>query len=1034
MNFVKTSLKYKQVTLTVLALVFTVGIYSLLTMPRREDPKITSPMGLVVAYYPGATALQIEQQVTHKLEKYLFQFEEVRKAKTYSTTLDGAVVVNVWLNDNVRKPDIFWSKLRHELLVAKALDLPEGVRGPIVNSDFGDTEALLISIESNNTNYLQLKEYANKLEDQLRTIPATSKIRLIGEQLEQITISFNSLKVAQFGIDLQSVIKILKSQNAIVPAGSMETGNKDVSLTASGFFQTEDEIRNQIVAASKTGSFIRLTDIATVKREYAEPTKSIMINSRKAIIVAVQMNEGNNIVRFGDEVSKAIEQVRKQIPSSVQVTTIVNQPQLVDHNVSHFLREFLIAIIAVVIVIILLLPLPIAAVAATAIPMTVAATFALMHIFGIELHQVSLAALIVVLGMVVDDAIVVADNYVELLDQGVERWTAAWRSAFDLQIPILTATITIIAAFMPMLILSGSIGEFIHDLPITVTIALASSFIIAMVLTPMLCFVFIKNGLHNEADQNKKRRKRRSLLDFMQLGYNKAIGWCTMHPVLTIGGSTVIIALALMIFKLGVGQRFFPYAERNQFVVELWMPTGTQLSKTNEAILRVENAVKDDQRITSYATFTGQSAPRVYYNFSPEFPVTNYAQMLINTVDDKTCEELAEELSHKVEALVPGGMVQVKLMQQGQSMIAPVEVRIFGDDIKTLREISNQVKDILHNAHGSAHVQDDFREDHYGLNIQIKDEASRLGFTTGSLSQMLYVNTKGVAISTMYEGDNPIDLFLRQDENQRQNLQSIEDMYILSPVTGTSVPLRQVADVTPQWQPGRIMHRNGVRCLTVRSETTNGVLSSALLAKIQPEIKQLSLPPGYRIEYGGEYANKNEAFGQMLIALSVSLILIFMILLFQFRNLKEAFIIMLTIPLSLFGAIVGLAVTGNNFGFTAFMGLISLTGIVVRNAIILIDHTNELLREGMSIREAAVEAAKRRLRPIFLTAMAAAIGVVPMIVSGSSLWSPLASVIAFGVTWSMIMALLTVPVIYMLLIKPDDKVFAEAKLTEHHVS
>ncbi len=1022
MNFVRTSLKHKQVTLTVLAMVFAVGVYSLLTMPRREDPKITVPLGLVVAYYPGATAAQVEEQVTNKLEQYLFQFEEVKKSKTYSTTRDGVVIINVNLNDDVKKPDIFWSKLRHQLLLAKNLDLPQGVRGPIVNSDFGDTEALLIALEGTSATYQQLKDYSKILEDKLRTIPATSKIKRIGEQKEQITVYFNSQLLAQYGISLQQVVKVLQSQNTITPTGDIQTGETRVSLYTTGTYTSQTEIEKQIIGTSKTGAVIRLSDIATIKREYAEPTNNIGVNGQMAMLVSVQMQEGNNIVQFGKQVDTKIAEVSSLLPSNIKLTTIVSQPKMVDENISHFMHEFLLAIISVIIVVILLLPFRIAAVAATAIPMTVAVTFAMLHAFGIELHQVSLAALIVVLGMVVDDAIVVADNYVELLDKGVDRWTAAWRSAFDLIIPILTATVTIIAAFMPMIILTGALGEFIHDLPITVTIALASSFVVAMVLTPTLCYVFIKKGLHSHDAEEVKPKNKKSALDYMQQGYDWAIDWCVKHPIFTIGGSIVTILLALLIFKLAVGQKFFPYAERNQFAIEVWMPTGTNLDKTKKTIAQIENLIRDDKRVTSFASFSGTSAPRVYYNFSPEFPVSNYGQILINTVNDKTTEELAKELEPKVGNLISDGMVQVKLMQQGQPLIAPVEIRIYGDDISVLKQLSSQIKSILHKTEGNFLVNDDFKEDYYGISILLKDEATRLGFTTSSIAQVLYTNISGVPVSSMYEGDNNIDIVLRLDEKKRRSYQDIEDVYLESPVTGASVPLRQIADIKPEWQPGRIMHRNGVRCLTVRSETTDGILPAELLKKVRPEIEKINLPSGYYIDYGGEYSNKSEAFGQMIAALGISLILIFLILLLQFRNLKETLIIMITIPLALFGAMLGLAVTHNNFGFTAFLGLISLSGIVVRNAIILIDHTNELIEKGLDIRSAAVESGKRRLRPIFLTAMAAAIGVLPMIISGSSLWGPLASVIAFGVTWSMIMALLTVPVLYIAIIKPKDKV------------
>ncbi|MEI6143695.1 MAG: efflux RND transporter permease subunit, partial [Mariniphaga sp.] len=735
---------------------------------------------------------------------------------------------------------------------------------------------------------------------------------------------------------------------------------------------------------------------------------------------ALQMNEGNNIVWFGKDVNQTIANVARQLPANVKMTTIVNQPKMVDDNISRFMHEFLIAIISVIIVILLMLPFRVAAVAATAIPMTIAITFALMRTFGIELHQVSLAALIVVLGMVVDDAIVVADNYVELLDKGMERWTAAWHSAFDLIVPILTATITIIASFMPMIILSGAMGEFIQDLPLTVTIALLSSFIVAMFLTPTLCFFFIKKGLHDHSAVTSTTKKRTSVLDYMQIGYDKTIDWCTKHSAITINGSLLTIVAALFLFNFGVRQRFMPFAERNQFVVELWMPTGTKLDKTQQAILRVENMVKKDKRVVSFATFAGMSAPRVYYNFSPEIPITNYAQILINTDSNRSTETLAGELSAKIDSLIPEGMPQVKLMQQGMPMPAPVEVRIYGDDISKMKEIGNQVKVIIKKTNGNYLVRDDFKEDFYGIDIQLKEDASRLGFTTTSISQFVFTGFKGYPVSKMYEGDKVVDIVLRLDNKGRQTAQDIENMYIESPVTGANVPLRQIAEIKPTWQTGRIMHRNGMRCLTVRSETMGEVLPAELLAEIRPKIANLDIPSGYKIEYGGEIANQQEVMSQLIVALVISLVLIFLILLFQFRNLKETGIVMLTIPLSLFGAVLGLVVTGNNFGFTAFIGLISLAGIVVRNAIILIDYINELLEKGLDIRTAAIEAGKRRMRPIFLTAMAAAMGVLPMIISGSSLWSPLASVLAFGITWSMLMALLTVPVLYIVSIKPSD--------------
>jgi multidrug efflux pump subunit AcrB len=1019
MNFVEASMKYKQVTLPVLLLLFIIGVNSLLNMPRREDPKITIRQGLVIAYYPGANSAQVEDQVTKKLEQYLFQFEEVRKEKTYSTTSDGMVVINVELNENVKDPDVFWSKLRHQLLVARQIDFPQGVKGPVVNSDFGDTEAMVIGIESDEASYDQLKEYTEKLEDRLRTVKSVSKIKRIGEQTEQIVATAGSQKLAQYGLSLQNVVKTLQSQNDINATGDIKSANSQTPLYTKGYYNTQQELANQVIGTSQTGSVVHFGDIADLKRGYAEPTSKTTTNGHKALILTIQMQEGNNIVKFGEAVNQQIAEVTRSLPSNVKLSTIVNQPKMVYENISHFIREFFLAVISVVIVVMLLLPFRVASVAAMAIPMTIAITFALMHAFGIELHQVSLAALIVVLGMVVDDAIVIADNYVELLDQGTDRWTAAWRSASDLVIPVLTATVTIIAAFMPMVLLTGSVGEFIHALPVTVAIALSSSFFVAMVLTPMLCYTFIKKGLHDHSKGVQKKQKS-SLLDKMQQGYNQLLGRCVKYPKLTVSLSLSTILFAGLLYTC-IKQKFFPAAERNQFVVELWMPTGTKLEKTEQAILKIQEIVKADARVTSYATFIGTSAPRFYYNFSPEVPATNYAQILINTTDDKATLAFSAELAGKVAALVPEGSPEVKLMQQGQVLKAPVEVRIIGDDINRLKDLGLTVENILKKAKGSYLVHNNFREDYYGIDIRLKDEAERLGFTTGSVAKTVYTGFTGAPITTMYEGSNPVEVVFRLDKEDRRGTNDLNNFYLTSPVTGASVPLRQIAEVKPDWQTGKIMHRNGVRTLTVQSETTPEVLPSQLLKEIKPQVDKLSLPAGYRIEFGGEYANKQETFSQMITVLIISLVLIFFILLFQFRNFKEAGLIMLTIPLSLFGALFGLFVTGNNFGFTAFVGLISLSGIVVRNAIILIDHTNELIREGMDIRTAAIESGKRRLRPIFLTAMAAAIGVLPMIISGSPMWSPLASVISAGVLWSMLMALLTVPVLYISWIKPKDK-------------
>jgi len=439
MNIVKKSLKYPQVTISVLLLTLLVGVYSLLYMPRREDPKIDVRVGQVIAYYPGASSLQVEEQVSRKLEQYLFQYKEVKKEKTRSTTRDGVVIIDVYLHDDVPNLDTFWSKLNHQLLVLKAVNLPSGVRGPFVNYEFGDTEALVTAMEMDHPDYAQLREYTQRLEDSLKTLKAVSKIKRIGEQKEQLVITSNSAKLDQYGITFAKIMQVLQSQNDIGPTGDVKTPDAKITLYSRGYYKTEAQIADQIIGTARTGQVARLKDVANIERQYQEPSSKVLVNGRNTMLLAVQMHEGNNIIEFGKAVDKKLDETAKLLPSGVKLTTIVNQPKIVDKNVSNFMREFIMAIIAVIVIIVLLLPLRVAAVAAMAIPMTIAVTFALMHALGIELHQVSLASLILVLGMVVDDAVVVADNYVELLDRGVDRQTAAWKSATELVVPILAA-------------------------------------------------------------------------------------------------------------------------------------------------------------------------------------------------------------------------------------------------------------------------------------------------------------------------------------------------------------------------------------------------------------------------------------------------------------------------------------------------------------------------------------------------------------------------------------------------------------------
>ena len=1020
MNPVRASLRYPQVTLALTLMLVLFGVYALLRMPRREDPKIHVREGIVAAFYPGASAKEVENQVTQKVEQRLFKIEGVRREKTYSTSMNGVMFINLNLEDNLQDTEKFWSKLRLDMAELKKTDLPEGVQGPIVDYDFGDTVAVLLAIHGENYGYRELKDYAERIESAIRRIRAVSKIKRIGEQKEEIDVSSSLGRLSQYSVTPDQVKKALAGRNVVNYAGAVPTKRGKPPIQTTGAFEGEEQVRHVMIDVTRTGQPVYIGDLADVHRVYKDPTQYARSRGERAILLSVEMQEGNNIVDFGKDVHAALDRLRPLLPPDLKIDFVADQPTVVAQRVKDFIREFGIAIASVIVVTMLLLPFRVALVSAVAIPVTISATFGLLNAFGIELHQVSIAALIVVLGMVVDDAIVIADNYIELLDEGVPRQEAAWRSASELAIPVLTATATIICSFLPFLILSGATGEFIRALPLTVAIALSTSFIVGMLLTPMLSQFFIKQGLHHAADAMGKKQ-RRSPLEIMQSIYNRvivvAMGW---KPVVIGAGIVAVAAGAFVLHH--VPERFFPFAERDQFVIDLWLPEGWKIESTQAAVKRIEDVLRNEKEVVNYTAFVGSSFPRFYYNVNPQLPDKNYAQFLVSTKSAEVTPKLVEQLRPRLSQAAPEARVFLSELQQGPVQLAPIEVRLTGDDDVVLRQFGNQVLQRLQRTPGSLDVYSDWREDAYRMKVNLRQEvANRLGFTNATVGQVLAAGFEGDPVTTYWEGERDIAVTLRLEPELRQSFSDIGSTYVMSPVTGARVPLDSIATISPVWDPGRIVRRNGVRTLSIRSGAQGGKLPSQVLEQVRPMTDKLPLPPGYRVWYGGEMENQNDTFPEMVHALLISSIAIYLILMFQFRSVVEPLVVMAAIPLGLLGASLGLLVTHNPFGFTGFLGIVSLGGVVVRNSIILVDYTRERMKQGVPVEKAAIEAGERRLRPIFLTTMAAAVGVTPMILSGSSMWSPLGSAIAFGLVGSMFFTLVVIPVLYVLIHQRGSK-------------
>jgi multidrug efflux pump subunit AcrB len=690
--------------------------------------------------------------------------------------------------------------------------------------------------------------------------------------------------------------------------------------------------------------------------------------------------------------------------------------------------EFGLAILSVIVVVMLLLPFRMAAVSSLAAPISVMITFGVMNMIGIELHQVSLAALIIVLGMLVDDAVVVVDNYIEKLDEGITPWQAAWKSAQQLSLSIFTATLAIIFAFLPLAIfMDGTPKDFMASLPVTIAVALTASLLVALFLTPYMCFVFIKKGLHEHKPDGAPKKK--SLLDKLQDVFDQAVTYCFNRPKSTLVGAVLAVLLAGFI-ATQVEEEFFPINERNQFNIEVWMPNGTALSETEKTVNEVEKILKKDKRIVSTASFIGTSSPRFQTTYAPEVPRKNFAQIFITTTSNEATDEIVKDYLPKFNGFVKDGYIRFKQlsMQEG----SPIAIRVIGENMNDQKRVAGQIKTILEKAEGANWVRSDYEDDYVGISLKINEEAAaRLGVSNEVITQTLGAGLKGYAVSQVWEGDKPVDIFVRLDANRRKDFSNLENLHINTSF-GSMVSLKEVASIEPTWHTGVIARRNGLRTLTINAEAQLGIKAATIIKNVDPEIKKIKLPEGITIQYGGDAESTEENMPGMLTALSVSILLIFITLLFQFQVLNKALIVLSTFLLSLLGAFLGLYVTGNPMGMTAFMGIISLIGIVVRNGIILVDFTDELVHDhGYSIKDAALAAAKRRMRPIFLTSSAGAVGVVPMIISKSPLWAPLGSVLAFGLIVSMVLTLFVIPVMYYKFVKPTPEHESEENQIKH---
>ncbi len=1018
MNWLRWPLEHYPITILLVVIMFGLGIYGLQQMPKDEFPAFTIRQGVVVAVYPGATAEEVEQQVAKPLERYLFTFGEVKREKTTTTCQNGMCMVLVHLNDNVNNKDEVWSKIKHGLALFKQ-SLPGGVLALVANDDFGNTSALLIAIESPERSYRELHDYSDRLGDRLRRIPSVANVRTYGEQQEQISLYVDRQRLQAYGIGQTMLLSQLQQQGLTTMSGSISTSRQQTPIHIEPSQRSEEEIANLIVFSdAQSGKVVRVRDLATVVREYDTSNGYIEQDGHPCVLLSLEMTPGNNIVQYGEEVDRVLDDFRAtELPTDVTLTRIADQPKVVALSVSDFLRDLIISMAVIVLVMMVLFPLRSAIVAAITVPLSTFISVGIMWMMGIELNMVTLAALIVVLGMVVDNSIVVIDGYLEYLGKGMAPKEAAMESSRQYFMPMMLATLCICVIFYPLLLtLKGAFNDAMRDFPLTITVNLMVSLVLAVTVIPFLEVLIIRPG--------KVTTGGNAITKAVQRTYNHVLDWTFRHPWATICGGLAVVALSCLIAPT-LKVRLFPYADRDQFAVEFFLPEGKGLDDTRMLADSLRTALGKDERVSGITSFIGCSSPRFMTCYAPQMAGKNFAQFIVNTTSQEATMELLAEYQPRWSERFPEAYVRFKRLDYLE--VPELEYRFYGDDLDSLHAVAERLMAEMRQMPELEWVHTDFMQPFPLVSVELDPVASaQLGISRATAALSLSAATGDVSVGQLWEDDYALPIVLK--DSSRLSFSDIQDLPLSTPATmlsgavsgaSTSVPLRQVATVKPQWAENRIMHRHGERCLTVTGQFAQGVYAAPVEQRVADIMQAMPLPPGVRAEVGGEMEYDAEALPQIFGGVAIAMVIIFFFLLFNFKRFGITTVCIAALGLMLPGALVGLGLMNRTLGLTSVMGLITLMGMIMRNEILIFEHANDLMKRGKPgvkpeelLRNAAYEAGRRRMVPIFLTTATTAVGVVPMILAGSSFWMPVGVTIFAGGIGSLIMVVTMLPVVY----------------------
>jgi multidrug efflux pump len=1031
-NLSEWALAHRTLVLYAMLVLALFGVLSYAKLGQSEDPPFTFKVMVIRTGWPGATARQVEEQITDKIERKLQEAPNVDVIQSYSKAGESFVFFRIKDSAPARAVPDTWYEVRKKVGDIRST-LPAGITGPSFNDEFGDVYGNIYALVGDGFSYADLKKYADRIRAQLLRVPDVAKVDFFGEQEEKVFIELSNTKLATLGVDVPTIVNALATQNAIAPAGAFETPSDKIYLRTTGDFDSVEAIRETTIRAN--GRLFRLGDIARVQRGYADPPQPKMrVQGREALGIGASMVKGGDIIELGGNLDRAVERLRKDLPVGLELVQVTSQPQAVQRSVNEFVRSLAEAVLIVLAVSLVSLGFRTGIVVALTIPLVLAATFLFMRIGDIGLHKISLGALILSLGLLVDDAIIAVEMMATKMEQGWDRLRAASFAYTSTAMPMLSGTLVTVAGFLPIATAASSTGEYTRSIFQVTAIALAVSWVAAVVFVPYLGYKLLPARAHASAKRSWLRRLAgrfaprlapaapRELppgVDREHAIYRTAfyrrlrrvIGWCVAHRKTVLVATAALFLLSVLAFRF-VPQQFFPASSRPELMVDLRLPQGSSFAATESVVKRFERTLDEEPGIESYVGYVGQGSPRFYLPLDQQLAHANFAQFVILTNGIKEREAVRARLIALFDRDYQGLRANITRLENGPPVGFPVQFRVSGEDIPTVRRYAERVAERMRENPNVSNVQFDWDEKAKVIRVEIDQEKVRLlGLSSQDLSTFLNTSLNGLNVTHYRERDKLIEVLMRGAIDERAKLSYLQDL-ALPTRSGKSVPLSQIATISYGFEDGIVWRRNRLPTVTVRANVYGKVQAPVVAAQIEPTLAAIkaSLPPGYSLETGG--AVEDSARGQKSVAAGVPLFLLVVltVLIVQLQSFARVAMVLLTAPLGLIGVTAFMLLFNQPFGFVAMLGTIALSGMIMRNSVILVDQIDQDIRTGHAPWEAVVEATVRRFRPIVLTAAAAVLAMIPL--TRSAFFGPMAVAIMGGLLVATALTVLFLPALY----------------------